>query len=339
MKTKIDNKQLEKIMPIGFTIVFLSVNFLSIILVIRALLVFPELAILKKLFLGSAKLLFLPGNVVYFFMAIVLAKKWKKGRYFKILMILVIITGLCILSLSLYLNYLDAANYSNFVYSQYNIYLPSLRFYANFQILFLFAAFLSFLYHKSSGSKYVKIIGRGFFKGAVIILLAIILYNNFLELPNFVYRELDLYKEYISIPQSERNESPDLGDYYFRIEFVRANTVENSVVIHPTQSVAFPDIGNQPLIRYTLYPRKLVTQKLENKYFSENINDNVPTYYILSKGVDNDSVIYFPEHSLKTESITVLFKDGQIKNYSDVDYSLEFVKSLGDFEIGVLRSK
>jgi|SRR3990172_12778690 len=339
MRIKIDKKQLEKIIPIGLPIIFLGANLFNVILVLRSLPVLLELGILRKLFVGTSKFLLPIGDVLYFFMAVKLAENWNKGKFFKILLVFVAIIGFCVLSLSFYFNYLEAANYPNFVFSQLHIYLPSLRFYASFQVLFLFVAFLSFLYYQFPRSKYLKIVSRGFFRGALILPLVIILYNNFLELPNIIYNETALYKKYISVSPEKRNKLPDLGDYYYKIAFVRSNTEENSVVIHPTQSVAFPDIGNQPLNRYSLFPRKLVTGKLENKFFSENKNYNETIYYIVAKGVDKDSVIYFPEHLIKAEEISVLYKDGQIKNFSNVEYSLEFVKNLGDFEIGVLTSK
>jgi len=336
---KASTRNLKRILLVG---IFLLTNAISAILVLRTSPLIVSLGPLKRLFIGSSQIMLPLSNFFYLFLVIKLGEYWSKEKFYRSLYVATFVTAIVVLGISIYFSSLEAANYPNYVFSQFNIYLPSLRIYSSLQILYISVGILSLIYFHLPRGGELDIRNPSFKKIAwylSIILVAVILFNSLSDFTNFIVNEITLYKKYVFASPTARNELPDLGDYYFKIIFIRDNTEENAVILHPKQSEAFPDIGNQPLIRYTLFPRRLVTQDLEEKFFKENENIDTPIYYILARGEGERSDTIFPNHSVKAVSVTILYNNGSSNTIRNIDYTPAFLKNLENFKIGVLKLK
>lgn len=333
---------ISKLKKVIFWGIFVLTNAINSILVLRSSPLLASLGPLKRLFIGSSQIMLPLSNFFYLFLVIKLGEYWGRGKFYRLLYMTIFATAIVVLVVSVYFGSLEAANYANFVFSKYNIYLPSLRIYSSLQILYVSVGILSLVYFRLPRERDLNIVSRSL-KEIVgylaAIITAIILFNNLSDFTNFMINEFTLYKKYVFASRVARNELPDLGDYYYKIVFVRDNTEKNAVILHPKQSEAFPDIGNQPLIRYTLFPRKLVTQDLEEKFFKENQSINVPIYYIMARGEGDRSDTIFPNHPVKAKSVTILLNDGSRKTQMNVDYTPVFLKNLENFKIGVMKLK
>jgi len=336
---KSSTRNLKRILLVG---IFLLTNAINFILVLRTSpLIFP-LGPLKRLFIGSSQTMLPLSIVSYLFLIIKVGEYWNREKFYRFLYVVIFATAIVVLGIFIYFSLLEAANYPNYVFSQFNIYLPSLRVYSSLQILYISVGIISLIYFRLSRAGKLNIRSRGLkgiTGGLATILVAVIVFNSLSDFTNFIIDEITLYKKYVFASSTARNELPDLGDYYYKIIFIRDNTEENAVILHPKQSEAFPDIGNQPLIRYTLFPRRLVTQDLEEKFFKENENIETPIYYILARGEGDRSDTIFPNHPVNAESVTILYNNGTQDTQRNVDYSPAFLKNLENFKIGVIKLK
>jgi hypothetical protein len=65
-----------------------------------------------------------------------------------------------------------------------------------------------------------------------------------------------------------------VGVDYKYIKLLSENSPEDAIVIHPPQGNKWPAIGNQPVLRYFLFPRTLVSGALISKQkFVESLGE------------------------------------------------------------------
>lgn len=240
----------------------------------------------------------------------------------KILVLIIVAVGLLVISLYFYFNLQDVIRYSNYSFSTYFVYLPSLKFYAYFQILILVVGFFSYWFARFD--KWRNLLRA---ENVIVIIFAsvipLVIFNMITEVPNYFKDEYIIYKTYIVNPK--KNQNADFPSLSKQLDFIIKNTPENSAIIHPTQSGPFPLIGNQPLIRHGLYPRTLVSAKFAEEYLKENGYKNVFIIYTLSIDSEADKTSIHPKFEIDNVRIHLLYKDGRtesviLKKYSPNDW-------------------
>jgi len=156
--------------------------------------------------------------------------------------------------------YLDIKYYGNYIYSNFGI-LPSqlqLSSIVNYLAISIIIAFFISIFeinNKKSKNTHKRINVR-FNKTILVEVFAFltIVYLSTYPFLNFSVIIKDAYQNY----------SQRIGSDYVYIDSLVKLVPENGVIIHPPQSSEWPLVGNQPVIRYFLYPRILVSGKLIN---------------------------------------------------------------------------
>ena len=271
--------------------------------------------------------------------AVGIGRDWERSRIYRFLFALVAVIPTAFVIISFYFNFLESSNYPNFVFSKYFIYLPSLQIFTDFQLMVLMTGILSIFSFKSN-SKLGP--GKGLEKlmtALSLMILSVIVFNNLSNIPKVVAGEIMLVRKYVFTPKNQQNPYPDLGDFYQRISFVRDNTEADSIIVHPTQSNNFATIGNQPLIRHDLFPRTLVTISRIDDFYNENQNFTESLYYIVAKAEIPGGEPYFPNFPIKARSVKILFMDGSIKSFENIEYNAQFIEGIGEFRIGIIELK
>ena len=126
-----------------------------------------------------------------------------------------------------------------------------------------------------------------------------------------------------------------MGDFSLLTKFVTKEVPEDATIFHPLQSNEYPMFGNQALLRYFVFPRKLVSPGLSQSYLEKEIKEGEEIYSILSRSGDGSS--YYPDYRIMADSIKVLRPDGRIDTYYQVEYNSQFVDGLGEFKVGIIK--
>ena len=118
-----------------------------------------------------------------------------------------------------------------------------------------------------------------------------------------------------------------VGVHYKYIALLSGHTPTDSLVIHPPQGDGWPAIGNQPVLRYFLFPRKLVSgvllndqkdaEKINAGYFTEvpaTSGDTVWPIFVDS----NNSIIFDGENEIKYKNLEVIFTSDEGKVFKAV---------------------
>lgn len=142
------------------------------------------------------------------------------------------------------------SKYTNFLYSQYGLQPSSLvLLQILFSVIFVsYAAAVSILQRKDL----VKIMGNTQEKLIFYItmfglfLLAVQSLYPFTRLPTLIEERNQGYRE-------------SIGNDYVYVQRLQDQTPADSIIILPPQGGKWPVIGNQPLIRYFLFPRTLIS--------------------------------------------------------------------------------
>lgn len=165
------------------------------------------------------------------------------------------------------------SKYTNFLYSQYGLQPSSL---VLLQILFsvifvAYAAAVSILQRKDLTKfishtpekvmLYITMFG--------LFLLAVQSLYPFTRLPTLIEERNQGYRE-------------SIGNDYVYVQSLQTETPEDSIVILPPQGGKWPVIGNQPLIRYFLFPRTLINGiSLVSEVTEGNITE---AYFVILPG-------------------------------------------------------
>jgi hypothetical protein len=268
---------------------------------------------------------------LYILAIIVVVIKSRKFFIYKLLLWIILFFVASILIGSIYLSLLEAKNYSNFVFSNYHIFLPSLKTYAEFHTVLVIMGLLFFIQKEIKLLK--NIVSANNF---IVLFLAVFLYSIVFDYPQLLSQELLYWRNYILVPVNQRPQALDLRDFSGQMLFLKRNTPDNAVIVHPTQSSEFPFVGNQPLVTYFLYPRLMVSPDAEESYYaSPEGKDAKEIFYILAK--DSENKIFFPAGEMITEEIRVLLTDDKVNIYKGVSYNAAFIDSLPDFKVGIIK--
>jgi len=168
-----------------------------------------------------------------------------------LLFLLIIIANILLVNI-------NKANYPNYLYSQFGIIPEHLIAISYFLVVMLTFDILITIYSKQSARKLnyldiVRILG-------IIILFcySVIGIKNFNNIKEWA---LSSYEN-------------KLGKQYNYYEYLIKYTPESSTIVHPTQSDVWATIGNQPINRYFLFPRKLISgYYFNNSEFAHTVGE------------------------------------------------------------------
>jgi len=191
----------------------------------------------------------------------------KRGRIasYRTLLIINRLAFLPLLFSTLLVFSLEWANYPNYVFSKIHLQ-PQLLLWPC-----LLSGFLIFLDSEGLFKKWFlghiilkQKMANGFIKVKqvaarvlIIVVVVWILFNNLFELTGWILRRSSFMVKH---PQATYDEKMrySWGDFYDYMLFIRKNTNENAIIMHPPMKSPWSDVGNRGLIRYFLYPRQLI---------------------------------------------------------------------------------
>jgi hypothetical protein len=162
----------------------------------------------------------------------------------------------------------DINHYPNYLFSRYGIMPENLRVasFANYLVLGSIVAFFATIFEaiskKKTNRNKATIISFNYITMLVVFSFSIIVFQSFYPFTSIVR----LSKEY-SQGYTER-----IGNDYVYIETMARLVPRDGFIIHPPQSKEWPLVGNQPMIRYFLYPRTLISGNLVNNQNFLNFN-------------------------------------------------------------------
>ncbi len=219
--------------------------------------------------------------------------------------------------LSLFLlGYLEEANYPNYVFSKFHIdflNIPLLISY-NFYLLLIILLKQEMDFKKLK----IKSVTSRIILGTTFFLLSLYLINN-------ISSVLSLVKRNVSYSLSNTKATYDekmiekMGFFYEYMQFIKAHTPEDAVIHKPPKLDPWHMTGNAGLVRYFLYPRKLVSTG-DQYILSESDYD----YMMISKGFFNQAGDWghgWPKVPVEAEKIL----------YIDPD-TKEIVEVSGDYD-------
>ena len=303
-------------------------NILNLVSIFRAASWFDFVKTYKQIFFT---LLTLSYPLYILSMAVLVFSLGKQKVYRLLLLFASSIAGITLLAAFVF-NFLEARNYANYVYSRYGIFLPSLRSYADFQLILLSLSFLIFNQRKQRVIE--KLLNL---KNLQLIVVIVIVYGILSSFPPFFEVQGLIWKNYVILPADEKKEALDLGNFTELTKFITEESSEDVIIINPSQSVDYPTIGNQALLHYFVFPRTLVSASLSEKYLSETWDKKTPVYSILIKSEVEDK--FFPQTEIMAEKIVVLRNDGSKDMYFNIEYGSGFLKKVGEFRIGLIKHK
>lgn len=211
------------------------------------------------------------------------------------------------ISVQLLLN-LEQINYSNFLYSRFGLRPETLSFVSivNLIIIAIIISFYVTLLTQSIVNKKTKI--KYIFNFNIYISLIGLTVSIALSL----YPFLNIFRLFHEVKQSY---SERLGPSYSYVQALVDSSPDNSTVIHPPQSQNWPLVGNQPVIRYFLFPRILVSgalitnqstvEKLNDLYFVKIFADaNAPEWPTIDKA--KNTIIFDQINKIKYKSLNLV---------------------------------
>lgn len=156
---------------------------------------------------------------------------------------------------------LERSHYANYLYSQYGLLPSQLEFISTVNVLVigLSASFIFIKTAQLAGRQNTAVRRRGLRHDSFIQIQKLVFMLGFMLLAIFTFQTL------VSLPQlivdARQGYQQKLGRHYIYIEALK-KVPQDSVVIHPPQGSEWPAVGNQPVLRYFLYPRTLISGAL-----------------------------------------------------------------------------
>jgi hypothetical protein len=165
--------------------------------------------------------------------------------------------GLAImLSIYIWFSVAEATHYINYVLSQYNLSLQGLVYVPVFSAMI-------FVVSKIRLKNAILLKGRNIWQTMLIIIIAYALISNIgASLENAVEQDIYIFAH----PQSSYDQKMHYQwhEFYHYMLFVKNNTSEDaSIIIPPQLAPWWTSSGNEPLVRYFLFPRNLIQYKTE----------------------------------------------------------------------------
>lgn len=175
--------------------------------------------------------------------------------------------------------YIDYSHYPNYIFSIYGIKPEFLRLISivNYVFLGIILGLFVAIYESKLNKKNIKAKDNESVNNvnkfniltvinvlAIVILFSMSMYP-FINLP-------------ILLKESKNDYKKRIGNDYVYIDALVKLTPESSNIIHPPQSNSWPLIGNQPIIRFFLFPRVLISGRLID---NNNIVSNFKTSFFV----------------------------------------------------------
>lgn len=247
-------------------------------------------------------------------------------------------------------------SYENFIFGTFGVYLHALR-----KIAWVYLATLSLVTYYSINAyrnvmtkivhliyqlpiiqklRFVKFMATNTLLkvSASCLPLAISIYiinSNLSGFPQWVRNETRLTISNMKLPPQDRYEL-GLKDFHIEMQFVEKHTPRDAIIFHPLQSEAFPIVGNQVLIRFHLFPRRLVSEPLIENFLDDYPETSI-VYSILDYGYDSGNAILSLHKPLNAEEVVLLMNDDTVRNYSNILVTEDWSHNQGDFKIGVIK--
>jgi len=320
-------KGFKSAIPIFLILATLIVNLINLFPAIRSHPALLGLGIFKPILKVLSVIPILPINLIYLFLVVYMTKTVRINIISKLTLVTFYINLFLITLLFLYFSHLETTHFPDFVLNTYHIYLSFLRSYSVFLFIVIMVSIEANSYFTSR---------QGLLAHVPHMLVSLVLFTNIFVLPNIFIKESKLIVKALSSSQTDAK-LMEFGGLYDNLMFIVNNTEPSSTIIHPNQSTTFPLIGNQPIIRYILFPRTLVSDELVDKYSNANPNPRSPIYYILTIGYKDDLPVFFPTGNINAKEIKIYVSKNSTLNFSEVVYNEQFVKSLGIFQIGLIK--
>lgn len=309
--------------------VFFGVYLINLIFIIKSsplILPFKDILVIV---LKYSSIFVIVGYAAYVSVFLWLVDIYRLSVKLKSLIQTMSLAGIFVIVAWLFFTFLERINYSNYVFSTYDIFLPSLQRFANFQVVVLISGYYVYWYLK----KRKRDIRKYLFSVVIVVLFVNIFLGNYTRIIDIILNETKfvvLYKQ----SGGKIEKTPDFVALRRWSNFIVNYTEENSTVIHPKQSEEYPVVGNQPLIRYFLYPRVLVSTTFADEYLSDSNKKNI--YFLFKRAYDKPGE-YFPSEERDFVKIYIMFLDGTVSEYSKSDFEENFDKIYENLDIGVLK--
>ncbi|MDQ3008758.1 MAG: hypothetical protein M3Q81_04125 [bacterium] len=234
------------------------------------------------------------------------------------------LTGTLFFIFNTLLLFAEQLKYPNFIYSQTG--LPSSLVYMLNQVTLLILIMIFLLLFDKSKTLF-RIITFKFLKGStskiatvgVFLSFFIVVVNSFQPLINSISH----YKT------SKITYSQKIGEDFKYIEALQNYTESDASVIHPPQSGVWPFIGNQPMIRYFLFPRLLISGELlemnelvpVNTAYFFVVNDT-PTQHWPLIDMTQKSIIFDTMNSITYQDLELIGTHRGVNVYKVVFYEV-----------------
>ena len=233
------------------------------------------------------------------------------------------------------LNFLESHNYANYVYTKYHVYLPYLHEVANLSFLTIIVIVFWFalkVTNRVGNIRAFNILKKPTMVVSIVVIL--ILYEISRGLQTSIFEEIKNIKKLRTINLPYEYMALDLENFAKEMVFVRKNTEDNSAILIPPQTWDYPDVGNQVLVRFFLFPRTLISPK-SLKVFTDSNKDCI--FYSILAESDLKKGEYFPSVDVDSELI-ILQKEEKIYFYEKQKYDSNFRETLENVSIGLIKS-
>lgn len=208
---------------------------------------------------------------------------------------------------------IEYQNYPNYIFEHYGISVSQIEYLtliSGLQITSVAGVFLLGLNKKNVNNKHrdLKVpIKENIDK--ISITFVVIGISIFVLLSARTFIKLPYY-----IKESRVNYESKIGPYYKYLDLLAKYTPTDIVVIHPPQSEKWHEIGSQPIIRYFLFPRILVsgalftnqkfTLNFDTAYFIE-IDANIPNKRWPLIDVKNKVIIFDEKNEISYKQLEI----------------------------------
>lgn len=296
-------------------------------------------SLLGRSMLGIAVVVYYTGLfilVIYIFLRLT---KIDKSKSFFIEKLVFFYNPIIFLFILFFLQVLELSNYPNYVFSRLNINLDALTTFVLYNmILGFFYIPVSFPNYK--GEKFIQIfiskLKKESISKVVIIVTIVILTIGTLFLASiksvgtFLNEALNSVSALAKISYSyDRLMYEKYGKTYRQMVFIKNHLKEDDVLIHPPQDDIWPALGNQPFLRFFLYPRILVSGDVVKNFLS--INRSRSNVYIL---YTTNSEEHWP--IVDTRNKVISFPNINQRDGYSIDYN-NIILIKGDENISLIK--
>jgi len=213
---------------------------------------------------------------------------------------------------------LEQKNYPNFLYEHFGLTVPQMELMSFVAALELIVFLFMLLYNRSF--KLTKQNRQGRATGLAIgekssLFLALVGLSGLMILS--IYPFVSWARLYGEVKGGFESR---IGVHYKYMVFLAENSPPDVKIIHPPQGVKWPAIGNQPVLRYFLFPRTLISGALlDNQEFAQQIGiayfveiDPLSHLTHWPKIDERNKTIIFDERTeIKYKTIETVFKSDE----------------------------